>query len=282
MAHTKTGGTRRVSPVSQKAKCIVGCDRLNWRHADDRLFLCHGNNRNPLLTVEPDSEYTGMYRIRVPDGGLSDMANLTRAKDAAIALALRILNSGVRRWNRLRTLMIEKGHFSEEQATKATNDPSPDSKEPIASWLRKELKELREKEKIVSAAPVLNGKTLSRSVIADLAMTMVELCASQPGENLICLLQELLGVDRHRASQADKPIEAFQKAAQFDAQLAIQGKRIGVRPLAKIVSVDISTISRWRRNPDYNEAVATFESIFSKALADNPDFFNSLSEKIAI
>jgi hypothetical protein len=35
-----------------------------------------------------------MYRIRFPDGGLSDMANLTRAKDAAIALALQSLNSG--------------------------------------------------------------------------------------------------------------------------------------------------------------------------------------------
>src|SRR5262249_10006545 len=93
MANTKTGGTRRTPPPSQKPKIIVGCDRLNWRHADGRLFLHHGNDRNPLLTVEPDSEYASMYRIRFPDGGLSDMANLTRAKDAAIALALRNLNS---------------------------------------------------------------------------------------------------------------------------------------------------------------------------------------------
>jgi hypothetical protein len=90
MAYTKTGGTCRVP----KPKIIVGCDRLNWRHADGRLFLYYGNNRNPLLTVEPDSQYAGMYRIRFPDGGLSDMANLTRAKDAAIAFALRSFNSG--------------------------------------------------------------------------------------------------------------------------------------------------------------------------------------------
>ena len=94
MSYTKTGGTRRVLSTSQKPKIIVGCDRLNWRHADGRLFLYYGNNRNPLLTVERDSEYTGMYRIRFPDGGLSDMANLTRAKDAAVALALKSLNSG--------------------------------------------------------------------------------------------------------------------------------------------------------------------------------------------
>jgi len=35
-----------------------------------------------------------MYRVRFPDGGLSDMVSLTRAKDAAIALALQSLNSG--------------------------------------------------------------------------------------------------------------------------------------------------------------------------------------------
>jgi hypothetical protein len=33
-----------------------------------------------------------MYRIRFPDGGLSDMVNLTRAKDAALAFALQALN----------------------------------------------------------------------------------------------------------------------------------------------------------------------------------------------
>ena len=94
MAYTKTGGTCRVPSASQQPKTIVGRDRLNWRHAEGRLLLYHGDDRNPLLTVEPDSKYTGMYRIRFPDGGLSDMANLTRAKDAAMALALRNLNSG--------------------------------------------------------------------------------------------------------------------------------------------------------------------------------------------
>ena len=94
MAYTKTGGTCRVPPAPQKPKTIVGRDRLNWRHADKRLFLHYGNNRNPLVTIEPDSKYTGMYRIRFPEGGLSDMASLSRAKDAAIGLAFQSLNSG--------------------------------------------------------------------------------------------------------------------------------------------------------------------------------------------
>jgi hypothetical protein len=83
--------TSHLPPASQKPKAIVGRDRLNWRNADGRLFLHHGNNPNPLLAVEP----VDMYRIRFPDGGLSDMMNLTRAKDVAIARALQSLNSEV-------------------------------------------------------------------------------------------------------------------------------------------------------------------------------------------
>ena len=40
--------------------------------------------------VVADERYPGMYRVRTPDGALSDMVNLTRAKDAALALARRV------------------------------------------------------------------------------------------------------------------------------------------------------------------------------------------------
>jgi hypothetical protein len=56
MAYKKIGDTCRVPPASQKPKTI-GLDRLNWRYADGRLFLYHGNNRNPLLTVDPEKTY---------------------------------------------------------------------------------------------------------------------------------------------------------------------------------------------------------------------------------
>jgi hypothetical protein len=85
-----------VHASSKKHKAIVGRDRLTWRRtADRRLLLCHGRGRNSLVTVEPDSKYTGMYRIRFSDGGFSDMVNLTRAKDAALAFALQALNCEV-------------------------------------------------------------------------------------------------------------------------------------------------------------------------------------------
>src|SRR2546429_6231109 len=38
------------------------------------------------FNIVPDAKYAGMYRIRLPDGRLTDMVNLTRAKDAASAL----------------------------------------------------------------------------------------------------------------------------------------------------------------------------------------------------
>jgi hypothetical protein len=34
----------------------------------------------------PDERHPGMYRLRLPDGRLSDMVNLTRARDALAAI----------------------------------------------------------------------------------------------------------------------------------------------------------------------------------------------------
>jgi hypothetical protein len=34
--------------------------------------------------IVPDAKWSGMYRLRLPDGELSDMVNLTRAKDALV------------------------------------------------------------------------------------------------------------------------------------------------------------------------------------------------------
>jgi hypothetical protein len=48
-----------------------------------------------LATVEPDGTWVGMFRVRLPDDRVTDMVNLTRAKDAAIALALADLNHAV-------------------------------------------------------------------------------------------------------------------------------------------------------------------------------------------
>jgi hypothetical protein len=62
-------------------------DDLKW----DGLKLRSRTGRL-LAMVEPDPEWPLMYRVRLPGGRLTDMLNLTRAKDAAKFLALEALN----------------------------------------------------------------------------------------------------------------------------------------------------------------------------------------------
>jgi hypothetical protein len=62
-----------------------GTDELVW----NGLALHLGTKRGrKLATVQPDAEWLGMWRVRMADGHLSDMTNLSRAKDAATLLAL--------------------------------------------------------------------------------------------------------------------------------------------------------------------------------------------------
>jgi hypothetical protein len=49
--------------------------------------LYYGASRRPLAWVAPDPTYPGVFRVRLPDGRLSGMLNLARAKDAAAAIA---------------------------------------------------------------------------------------------------------------------------------------------------------------------------------------------------
>jgi hypothetical protein len=54
----------------------------------DRYALHHGNAPRPLATVIPDVVHRGMWRVWA-DGHLSDLGNLTRAKNAAFLIARR-------------------------------------------------------------------------------------------------------------------------------------------------------------------------------------------------
>ena len=62
-----------------------------WSGKELRLYSKRGRL---LATVIPDSKWPNMWRVFLPDGHLTDMVNLTRAKDAAIALVLPRLNAG--------------------------------------------------------------------------------------------------------------------------------------------------------------------------------------------
>jgi hypothetical protein len=82
-----------------KSGHCFGSDELVW----DGLTLKLGSKVGRVLAaIEPDANWPGMWRVRF-GGKLSDMANLSRAKDAAITLVLRELNADGSPGNRLRT-----------------------------------------------------------------------------------------------------------------------------------------------------------------------------------
>jgi hypothetical protein len=70
---------------------MIGGRNLVWR--GDRLALRSGGRAGPALEIVADETYPGMFRVRLPDGELTDMVNRTRARDAAKSILLRILNS---------------------------------------------------------------------------------------------------------------------------------------------------------------------------------------------
>jgi hypothetical protein len=49
--------------------------------------------RQTVVEIMPDQVYPKMWRVRDTDGALSDMVNLTRAKDAAMSIAPAHLNT---------------------------------------------------------------------------------------------------------------------------------------------------------------------------------------------
>src|SRR6516164_6596919 len=75
---------------SFESRHCFGRNELVWDGLQLRLRRAGG----PVMaTVEEDANWPGMWRVRF-GGKLSDMANLSRAKDAAIFLALSKLNGG--------------------------------------------------------------------------------------------------------------------------------------------------------------------------------------------
>jgi hypothetical protein len=74
--------------ILKKSHRIYGRQDIHWD--GHRLRLSTGRL---LATVEADRNWAGMYRVRMPGGHLSDMANLTWAKDAARSLATATLNN---------------------------------------------------------------------------------------------------------------------------------------------------------------------------------------------
>jgi hypothetical protein len=67
---------------------MIGCD-LAWKRDGADWLLLHKRRR--MGRVAPDHKHRGMYRLLLSRGRLTDMANLSWAKDAALAAAIRAL-----------------------------------------------------------------------------------------------------------------------------------------------------------------------------------------------
>ena len=67
---------------------LIGCE-FSWRRDGADWILLHKRRR--MGRVTPDNQRRDMYRVVLSRGLLSDMANLSWAKDAALAAAVREL-----------------------------------------------------------------------------------------------------------------------------------------------------------------------------------------------
>jgi hypothetical protein len=71
---------------------MIGPGSLSFRPIADGIAVCVGGRTKPIVVVVADQMHPDMFRVRHPNGGLSEMVNLARAKDAALTLAAAILN----------------------------------------------------------------------------------------------------------------------------------------------------------------------------------------------
>lgn len=205
------------------------------------------------------------YRKLTKD--LVDFAHNTKSNDdcSEHAKADITLDAYISRLSSHEELVEKRGGFQREEASLAVANKMWETKERCALWLRKELKLLREGEAQAGTAPIRNRLALSRIQIADLAVTMLE--CLQVGDNLLCLFQELLNVDRHRKELATSDSK-LEQAAQFEAQVSLQGFPCGVQQLAKWTSVRPSSVTRWRRSDKYRNRVEYYRHLWSGALRD--------------
>lgn len=61
------------------------------------IKVCTATSTKALARIVPDAAYSAMWRLVRADGSLSDMANLARAKDAALDLARKATPQPVRK-----------------------------------------------------------------------------------------------------------------------------------------------------------------------------------------
>jgi hypothetical protein len=78
--------------ASPQATQPIHAPRFPDRLDIERNSVWKGNDlifrRRVVASIEPDSKYPNMWRVRLPNGHVTDMVNRSRAKDAAVGLAV--------------------------------------------------------------------------------------------------------------------------------------------------------------------------------------------------
>ena len=77
------------APIVDTLSSNIGPLNSQTRNPAQAYALHYGNAQAALVQVVPDSLWPGMFRMVWPDGQISDMANLSRARDAAAAICER-------------------------------------------------------------------------------------------------------------------------------------------------------------------------------------------------
>jgi hypothetical protein len=164
--------------------------------------------------------------------------------------------------------LVQRGGFEGAAAAEALKSPDSEKKEEVAKWLRQELRTLDILQEQSGKAPVLTGEALSRVLIADLAVTLLQYCEKAPGLNLVYLFAELLGVDRHRTAQAKQQSKKKWLLVSLVAGLNVMGARCSDRKLAEQIEVSPMTIGEWKRAPDFEANVRLGEQTIRENLEE--------------
>ena len=125
--------------------------------------------------------------------------------------------------------------------------------EALALFLRLNLRNLKYAETRHNGSPVRTLQNIPRSLIAEVAMDLLECCEMKgypPGPRLNKLVRELLNLERDRHSMP-REIEKQERAANMLAA----SPEMTTRRLARTIGVNASTVSRWRKSPVFKKMV---------------------------
>jgi hypothetical protein len=92
MTMMKTETAAGITCKRPPGRTVTPSSALTWRKTASGHALYLRDRGKPLATVEPDAQYAGMWRIHMPDGWVSDLKNLSWAKECAIPSVLAVLN----------------------------------------------------------------------------------------------------------------------------------------------------------------------------------------------